>query len=148
MSALKNSTVGIFGLGNIGTSIAKRLKGFEPNKIIYNSRSKNAEAQKQGFEYVSFDELLRESDFLICTCSLNKETELIFNKETFNKMKSNAIFINVSRGMVVNQDDLYDALKENVILAAGLDVTTPLFLPADHKLLSLNNCFITPYIGN
>ena len=82
MSALKNSTVGIFGLGNIGTSIAKRLKGFEPNKIIYNSRSKNAEAQKQGFEYVSFDELLI---YKMKNSNLTKEGSMSFNDQKFIK---------------------------------------------------------------
>ena len=62
-------------------------------------------------------------------------------------MKSTSIFINISRGIVVDQDDLYDALANNVILAAGLDVTTPNFLPPDHKLHSLKNCYITPYIA-
>ena len=128
-------------------SVAKRLKSFEPHRIIYNNRRVSAEAEKQGFEYVSFEELLKKSDFLICTCALNKETELIFNKQAFGRMKSNAIFINVSRGMIVNQEDLYEALREKVIAAAGLDVTSPLFLDTSHKLISLNNCFITPYMG-
>ena len=128
-------------------SIAKRLKSFEPARIIYHNRRESVQAEEHGFEYVSFDELLKQSDFLICTCALNNDTESIFNREAFAKMKSNAIFINVSRGRVVNQDDLYNALKDHVISAAGLDVTTPFLLPSDHKLLSLKNCHITPYIG-
>ena len=146
--ALQNSTIGIFGLGTIGMSVAMRLKSFEPRQIIYTSRKPNANAAKLGFENVCFDELLAKSDFLICTCSLNKETELIFNKQAFSKMKISTVFINVSRGMTVNQDDLYEALNGKVIAAAGLDVTSPLFLEPSHKLLSLENCFITPYMGS
>jgi phosphoglycerate dehydrogenase-like enzyme len=103
--------------------------------------------QSKGFEYVSFDELLKSSDYLICTCTLNKETELIFDERAFKRMKSNSVLINVSRGMIVNQEDLYNALNERRIAAAGLDVTSPLFLEKNHKLLSLKNCFITPYMG-
>jgi glyoxylate/hydroxypyruvate reductase len=62
-------------------------------------------------------------------------------------MKSTSIFINISRGIVVDQDDLYDALNRNVILAAGLDVTTPQPLPLNHKLFRLENCYITPYLA-
>ena len=62
-------------------------------------------------------------------------------------MKSNCVLINVSRGMIVNQEDLYNALNERRIAAAGLDVTSPLFLEKNNKLLSLKNCFITPYMG-
>lgn len=145
---LKNSTVGIFGLGNIGMAIAKRLVGFEVKKIVYTNRKINTEAEKLGFEYVKFDDMLSQSDFIICSCSLNSESEQIFNKSAFDKMKKSAIFINVGRGLCVNQDDLYDALKDGKIYAAGLDVTTPpTMLPVDHKLYSLSNCFITPYIG-
>ena len=94
--ALQNSTIGIFGLGTIGMSVAK---SFEPRQIIYTSRKPNANAAKLGFENVCFDELLAKSDFLICTCSLNKETELIFNKQAFSIMKTSTVFINVSRGI-------------------------------------------------
>lgn len=147
MKAIKDSVVGIFGLGNIGMNVAKRLAAFETKRIIYKSRTENLEAKKLGFEYVELDDLLRQSDFVICTAALNPQTEGVFNKKAFELMKSNAIFINVSRGQCVNQDDLYDALKSGEIAAAGLDVTTPIVLPPDHKLYSLPNCIITPYLG-
>jgi glyoxylate/hydroxypyruvate reductase len=116
-------------------------------KIVYHNRNTNIEADKLGCEYTSFDDLLKQSDFIICSCSATKQTEKIFNKEAFSKMKSTSIFINISRGIVVDQDDLYDALANNVILAAGLDVTTPQPLPLNHKLFQLQNCFITPYLA-
>ena len=93
------------------------------------------------------DTLLAESDILICMCSLTKETEGMFNMSLFKKMKPSAIFINCSRGPVVNQQDLCEALKNKVIYAAGLDVTVPEPLPKDHELYTLKNCVITPHIG-
>lgn len=100
-------------------AIAKRLKGFEVNKILYSSRNKKPDADALGLEHVSFDELLQQSDFVICSCAATDETFKIFNKTVFNKMKSNAIFVNISRGSTVDQDDLYDALVSNKIRGAG-----------------------------
>ena len=95
------------------------MKNFGINKLIYHNRSPNQEAVEYGFEYVSLDELLSESDFLICTCAATKETEKIFDRKLFEKMKPTSVFINVSRGSVVNQADLYYVLKNNLITAAG-----------------------------
>lgn len=99
--------------------MANRLKNFGINKIIYHNRKPNSDADQQGYEYVDLDTLIKQSDFLIVTCTANKETEKFFNLEIFKKMKPNAVFINVSRGNVVNQQDLCIALKENMISAAG-----------------------------
>ena len=132
--------MGIFGLGRIGNiiyaynsllywfikfaylkglAIAKRIQNFGVNKIIYNNRRVNQEAAEQGYEHVDLDTLLRESDFLICTCAATKETEKFFNLDIFRRMKPSAVFLNISRGSVVNQDDLCVALKENLIAVAG-----------------------------
>ncbi|RNA26306.1 glyoxylate reductase hydroxypyruvate reductase-like [Brachionus plicatilis] len=146
--SLEGSTVGILGLGRIGLCIAARLKGFDVKKIIYHNRHRSVQGDELGFELVEFEELLTGSDFLICSCSLNKESKNIFNKKAFEKMKPSAIFVNVSRGECVDQDELYEVLKENKILAAGLDVTIPYLLAKEHKLFSLENCFITPYISS
>ena len=117
------------------------------NNIIYNNRNPNPEADQLGCEFVSFDRLLSESDFLVCTCSATPDTRGIFNMQAFKRMKPTAIFINVSRGTVVNQDDLYEVLSTRVILGAGLDVTDPEPLPASHKLHTLDNCVVTPHIA-
>ena len=130
-----------------GIHLVKRLSGCEVNKVIYNNRKPNPEADQLGCEFVSFDGLLSNSDFLICTCSVSQEAIGIFNMQAFKRMKPTAIFINVSRGIVVNQEDLYEALFNKIIRGAGLDVTTPEPLPADHKLHTLNNCVITPHIA-
>lgn len=140
--------MGILGLGRIGLCLGTRLEGFDVKEIIYHNRNRNIEADNLGYQYVSFDQLLIRSDFIICACSLNKDSKRIFDNKAFEKMKSSAIFINISRGDCVDQDDLFYALKENKILAAGLDVTTPQPLPKSHKLFTLENCFITPYISS
>lgn len=93
-----------------------------------------------GAEFVPFETLIRESDFVIVACPLTPQTRHMFNAKTFSEMKKTAVFVNVARGDVVRQDDLVDALKSRTIFAAGLDCTTPEPLPGDHELLSLPNC--------
>eukprot|EP00795_Rhopilema_esculentum_P013083 gene13083-3867_t len=114
--SLKNSVVGIVGLGRIGHAVAQRLVPFGIKKILYTGRKEN-------------------------------ESEM-FNKDAFSKMKDTAIFINTSRGGVVNQEDLIEALKSKQIKAAGLDVTTPEPLATDHELFTLENCVVLPHIGS
>ena len=86
---------------------------------MYHDAIKNPNADST-YEFVDLDTLLAESDIIICMCALTKETEGIFNMKLFKKMKRNAVFINTSRGPVVNQEDLYQALKTKTIAAAGL----------------------------
>jgi glyoxylate/hydroxypyruvate reductase len=116
---LTGATVGIFGMGRIGFAIAQRVRGFGIKKLIYANLDPVKEAEAEGFQHVDLDTLLAESDFLLCACTANKETENFFNLDKFQKMRSNAIFVNVSRGSVVNQDDLVVALKNKLIHAAG-----------------------------
>ncbi|MGH0150764.1 UNVERIFIED_CONTAM: hypothetical protein FKN15_018222 [Acipenser sinensis] len=124
-----------------GVAIAKRLKPFGVKRFIYTDVAPRPElaAQIQA-EYVSLDELAKESDFLAVCCALTPETQGICNSALFNKMKKTSIFINTSRGAVVNQDDLYNALTSGQIAGAGLDVTVPEPLPTDHPLFELKNC--------
>lgn len=146
---LQNSTVGIVGFGRIGQEIAKRLKAFKPKRIIYFNRSeKPTEAREIGAERVTFDELLAQSDFVSVSCALTPETKEIFNESAFKKMKPSAIFVNTSRGGVVDQDALIKALQEKTIWGAGLDVMTPEPLPLDNPLFKLKNCVIIPHIGS
>lgn len=148
-SGLSGSTVGIVGLGRIGVAVGQRLLPFGVSKLIYSGRSpKEDPAAKLGAEFVSFEELLEDSDFVIVCCSLTNETRHLFNNQTFKKMKKSAIIINSSRGDVVKQDDLYSALVDGEIAAAGLDVTTPEPLPTDDPLLTLPNCVVLPHIGS
>ena len=92
-----------------------------------------------GAEFVSLDELLEQSDFVIAATPLTNETLKIFNESTFTKMKKNAVFVNVGRGKVADTDALVKALKNKTIFAAGLDVVDPEPLPSDHELLKLPN---------
>ncbi|XP_073698073.1 glyoxylate reductase/hydroxypyruvate reductase [Garra rufa] len=146
---LANSTVGILGLGRIGVAIAERLKPFKVKKFIYTDVAERPElANMIEAEYVSLDELAKQSDFLAVCCALTPETHGICNWNLFSKMKKNAIFINTSRGGVVNQEDLYEALSNDLIAGAGLDVTTPEPLPTHHPLYTLKNCVILPHIAS
>lgn len=146
---LKDSTVGIVGFGRIGQEIAKRLKSFKPKQILYYNRSeRRKEADEIGCKRVSFDDLLKSSDFISISCALTDDTKHLFNKDAFKKMKNSAVLVNTSRGGVVNQDDLLDALKTNEIWGAGLDVMTPEPLPLDNELFKLKNCVILPHIGS
>lgn len=146
---VRNSTVGIVGLGRIGQSVARKLKTFNPSRILFNDPKPDlSRAREIGAEYVSMDALLEQSDFVILTCVATAQNKGMMNKEAFGKMKKNAIIINTSRGTLVDQDDLHDALTSGKIRAAGLDVTTPEPLPLDNPLFKLNNCLILPHIGS
>uniref|UniRef100_A0A3Q3IJW6 Glyoxylate reductase/hydroxypyruvate reductase n=1 Tax=Monopterus albus TaxID=43700 RepID=A0A3Q3IJW6_MONAL len=146
---LANSTVGILGLGRIGVAIAERLAPFKVKKFIYTDMAPRPElASAINAEYVSLDELAMQSDFLAVCCALTPETKEICNKDLFSKMKNTSIFINTSRGGVVNQEDLYEALSTGQIAAAGLDVTVPEPLPTSHPLFTQKNCVILPHIAS
>ncbi|KAH8350752.1 hypothetical protein KR084_008708, partial [Drosophila pseudotakahashii] len=138
---IRDSTVGFYGFGGIGQAVAKRLLGFDIDRVLYTTRSRVSEEIEEKFnaKKVDFDTLLAESDFLVIAAPLNKETQGLFNATAFNKMKKTAVLVNVGRGKIVNQDDLYDALKSNRIFAAGLDVMDPEPLPSKDKLLALDN---------
>ena len=145
---LMGATVGIVGLGKIGTAVAKRLKAFGPNLIFTNRSPRPDQEELLNARQVNLDELLSDSDFICLHVPLTPDTKGMINKESFKKMKPNTILINAARGGVVNSDALLEALQTGQILAAGLDVTDPEPLPPDHPLYQLPNCFITPHIGS
>jgi glyoxylate reductase len=146
---LKHKTLGIFGLGRIGMEMAKRCKGAYGMQIIYHNRKANTEAENLlDAKYVSFDELLAQSDVLSVHCISSEETKGIFNKAAFDKMKSTSIFINTARGAVHNEEDLIHALKESKIWGAGLDVTNPEPMHKGNPLLNMENVAVLPHIGS
>ncbi|XP_015597487.1 glyoxylate reductase/hydroxypyruvate reductase-like isoform X2 [Cephus cinctus] len=145
---LKGSTVGIVGLGRIGIKVAECLASFDVKKIIYTSRTEKKEAAAFCGQKVTFNELLHQSDFIVVTTALTPETTNLFNEEAFAKMKKTSVFINTSRGEVVDQDALIQALKNKTIWAAGLDVMVPEPIPLDSELLKLSNCVILPHLGS
>ncbi|MCM3705501.1 MULTISPECIES: 2-hydroxyacid dehydrogenase [Cytobacillus] len=143
-----HKTIGIVGMGNIGKTVAKRAAGFDM-EILYHNRSRKPDAEQElGAQYVSFDELLERSDFVVCLTPLTEETRNLFNRNAFQKMKNKAIFVNASRGQVVNEHDLYQALKAGEIAAAGLDVFAEEPIGEDHPLLELKNVVAMPHIGS
>lgn len=142
------STVGIYGMGDIGKSFARRLQGFNTT-ILYHNRSRHEDAESElNASYVSFDTLLADSDFVVCTAPLTPETENKFNKDAFSKMKNDAIFINVGRGAIVDEDALIDALDNHEIGGCGLDVLREEPIKLDHPLLKMENAVILPHIGS
>ncbi|MEQ1587869.1 MAG: D-glycerate dehydrogenase [Cyclobacteriaceae bacterium] len=146
---LNGRTLGIFGMGRIGMVMAQRCKGAYNMNIIYHNRNRNTEAESLlGARWVSFDELLQQSDVLSVHSVLTEETRGLFNKTCFSKMKKSAIFINTSRGSVHNEEDLIDALNIGSIWGAGLDVTNPEPMRPDNPLLVMSNAAILPHIGS
>ena len=143
--ALADSLVGIYGLGKIGLSIAEKLGPFKPRSIIYHNRKPIDECP---YEYVSFEDLLSKSDFLFVCASPSGDNTRIFNKNAFAQMKEDSILINISRGILVDLNDLRVALETGTIGAAGLDVTDPEPLPTEHPLFQMPNCVILPHIGS
>jgi len=144
---LYGSTVGLIGLGRIGAAVARRLQGFKV-RLLYHNRHPSPIAEEIGATYVDLATLLKESDFVSLHCPATPETHHLMNLERFRLMKPTAILINTARGSVVNQTELITALEEGLIAYAGLDVTTPEPLPADHPLLSLPNVLVLPHIGS
>jgi lactate dehydrogenase-like 2-hydroxyacid dehydrogenase len=146
---LANATVGIVGMGRIGEAIARRLTGFGC-KLLYTSRSgpKPDVDARLGASWVAMDDLLAASDVVIAICSLTPETRGLISEAALRKMKPDAVFINASRGEVVDQDALARVLAERPQFRAGLDVTTPEPLPTTSPLLSLPNCLVLPHIGS
>lgn len=145
---LSRATVGIVGLGAIGAEVTKRLSGFGCT-VLYSSRTRKNELEnKLGIQYVSQEELLKRSDFVSVHSALSPETTELCNEAFFAQMKPTAVFVNTSRGGLVDQTALYNALSQGKIYAAGLDVTTPEPLPVDNPLFSLKNCIILPHVGS
>ncbi len=138
------STLGIIGFGRIGQAMAKRATGFNLH-VIYHDPSANPAF---GATPVDLEILLHQSDFISLHVPLTPLTRHMVNRETLRMMRPNAILVNTSRGPIIDTQALYDALKENNIFAAALDVTDPEPLPSEHPLLSLANCIIVPHLGS
>lgn len=146
---LYGKTLGILGLGRIGFEMAEKCKGAFGMNIIYHNRSHNETAEKElDAKYVSFDELIQNSDIISIHANYTPEQANLFNQSVFEKMKPNLIFINTARGGFHNETDLYEALKSGKIWGAGLDVTNPEPMSNENPLLQLPNACILPHIGS
>ncbi|MDB5310093.1 MAG: D-glycerate dehydrogenase [Gemmataceae bacterium] len=146
---LAGRTLGIVGMGRIGFATAKRLHHGWGMKVLYTARTPKPDAdRKLGAQHVELNTLLAESDFVSVHADLNQTTKGLFGAEQFRRMKPSAVFVNTSRGPLVDQPALAAALRAGTIFAAGLDVTEPEPLPADHELFTLPNCVIAPHVAS
>ncbi|TYZ67245.1 hypothetical protein PybrP1_010737, partial [[Pythium] brassicae (nom. inval.)] len=144
-------TVGVVGLGRIGATYARMMKFGFNCKILYTGPREKPEAASAlggDVEFVDMDTLLARSDVVSVHVPLTDATRLAFGAACFAKMQPGAVFVNTSRGEVVDQDALCAALRSGQIAAAGLDVTTPEPLPPSHELFALANCVVLPHIGS
>ncbi|MCU9612820.1 D-glycerate dehydrogenase [Caldibacillus lycopersici] len=143
-----HKTIGIVGMGSIGEAVAKRALGFQMN-VIYHNRNRKIETEKAlDVSYRSFEDLVVESDYIVCLTPLTDATKGMFSKEVFRKMKNTAYFINASRGTVVVEEDLVEALREGEIAGAGLDVFHQEPIDPNHPLLQFPNVVALPHIGS
>jgi glyoxylate reductase len=137
-------TLGIIGMGRIGKAVYRRAKGFNM-RVIYTSRTKKDDIDA---EFVSFEELLKQSDFVVITVDLNESTYHMINGSTLKLMKKTAFLINASRGKVIDEKALVKALEEKWIAGAALDVFEEEPINKDHPLLKFSNVVLTPHIGS
>lgn len=141
--------LGIIGMGRIGNAIAKRAHNGFNMDILYHSHTRKPEAENNYHAtFMKLDELLQEADFICLITPLTNETKGLIGKREFQLMKDTAIFINASRGGTIIEQDLIDALKNNEILAAGLDVYEQEPIQQDNELLKLKNVVTLPHIGS
>lgn len=143
------ATLGIVGFGRIGREVARRGRGFGMRILYHDVHPASAEDEAElGATRVELDELLREADFVSLHVNLTDETHHLIDADALRAMKPTAVLVNTSRGPVVDPAALEVALRANQIFAAGLDVTEPEPLPADHPLVGLPNCIVLPHIAS
>ena len=143
---LAGKTLGVIGFGRIGQATARIASALGMHILAYNDGRETEQGRKIG-EYVTLDELLRRSDVITLHCPLTPSTQGIINRQNIAKMKSGVILLNNSRGALVVEDDLAQALISGKVYAAGLDVVSIEPIRGDNPLLSAPNCLITPHIS-
>lgn len=145
---INNKLVGFIGMGSIGKQVVPKVKGFGAKVQYYDvHRLSQNEEKEMGISYVEFEKLIETSDIISIHLPLNSSTRHMISKEVINKMKPNAIIINTSRGEIIVEDDLVEALTSRKILGAGLDVYQNEPVTADNPLTKLDNVVLTPHIG-
>ena len=141
-------TLGIIGLGNIGAAVARRgFYGFNMNILYHNRREKLELAQPLNAKYCALNELLQQSDFIVVAVDLNAESKALIGQSEFDNMQSHAVFVNIARGSVVDQQALIATLKAGKIFAAGLDVYAKEPLQ-ESELFHLDNVVTLPHVGS
>ncbi|HZK66185.1 MAG TPA: phosphoglycerate dehydrogenase [Chloroflexota bacterium] len=144
---LPGSTLGIVGLGSIGKEVAKRASGFDMKILAYDLYQDPAFAAQYGISYLPLEQLLAESDFVTLHLLLNGSTRHLINAQRLRLMKPTAYLVNTARGGIVDQEALYQALKERRIAGAALDVFENEPLEADSPLRTLDNAYLTPHVA-
>jgi len=143
------ATLGIVGFGRIGREMARRAAGFSMRVLYHDVQRATPEDEAAlGATFVPLETLLAESDFVTLHVNLTAETRHLVDGRALGRMKPTAVLVNTSRGPVVDQQALFEALRDGTIFAAGLDVTDPEPMPADDPLLSLPNCIVVPHIAS
>jgi glyoxylate reductase len=142
------ATLGIVGFGRIGREVARMASGFNMKILAFDRSPETKDTSGLDITFVELDDLLRESDFVSLHVALTPDTEHLIGPRELGLMKRTAVLINAARGPVVNTDALVSALREGEIFAAGLDVTDPEPLPANHPLVALPNCTVVPHIAS
>lgn len=142
---LHGKTIGIVGLGSIGMAVARIALGFGMNVIAHTSKSQFQLSRE--IKKVDLDDLFREADIISLHCPYTNDTKNMVNKRRLALMKPTSILINTSRGPLINEADLAEALTNNIIYAAGIDVMCQEPPKADNPLLKVSNCYITPHIA-
>jgi len=145
---IHGATLGLVGFGRIGQAMARRAAGFGMRVLYHDPEYRGKEPAPGSATPAGLEQVLAESDFISLHVPLTDLTRRMFNKTAFDQMKNGAILVNTSRGGVVDQGALYDALKSRHLAAAGIDVTDPEPLPKDSPLLTLENLVITPHIAS
>ncbi len=146
---LQEKTLGIFGLGRIGSTLARRAKSFDMN-IIYHNRKHVSKTKEKlfGVKYVSFDKLIRQSDVISIHVPHTNQTDQMFDKKIFKKMKKTAFLVNTARGKIINEKDLAEALNNKTIAGAALDVFESEPIGKNHPFTKIQNITIAPHIGS
>lgn len=141
-----NKILGVIGYGNIGSIVANRAQGLKMRVIVYDPNVTPEHIEKDGYEKVDLEELYRRSDYITIHVPRLKSTMDMINREAFSMMKDGVMLINCSRGGIVNEDDLYEAITTGKVAGAALDVfnTEP---PGQHPLLELDQIIATPHLG-
>ncbi len=143
---LARKTMGIIGFGRIGQAVAKIAQGFGMHVLAYDAYP-NKELETETMKYADLDEVLSTSDVISLHCPLFESTQGMINKNSIAKMKDGVIIINTSRGPLIVEEDLADALNNGKVAAAGVDVVSTEPINADNPLLTVKNCYITPHIA-
>lgn len=143
---LSGKTLGLIGFGGIGQAVSRIAEAFGMNVLIYN-RTVRKELETDNVKFTELNNVLSESDFISLHCPLTEQTKGLINKDTISKMKDGAFLINTSRGPVIVEQDVADALNSGKLAGAGVDVVSAEPVTEDNPLLMAENCIITPHFA-